>query len=149
MSLKYNRVTLLFSQLRFNVLKRFYKKIIIGASGIGMKGFLKTEHKYFDVEYSLPMNNLKEIIAEHVWEHLDFPSVATKWCYEALANDGSLIVAVPANETPEEYARDKHKFSFTQQGLTDMFKKQGFRTVQVVDDDRIRRSNSLIIRGIK
>ena len=150
MSWKYNRITLVFSEVRFHLLKRFYTKIVVGASGYAPLGYLKTEQKYFDVELPYPINNLKEIIADSVWEHLDFPSIATKNAYDALRVGGSLLIAVPLEETEEQYKKNGHKHRFTESQLREMFTKSGFKKIHLfARDKRIRRKINLIVEGIK
>ena len=152
MSLKYNRITVFGSFIRFLLLKNFYKKIILGAGGISIKGYLKTEQSYFDIEHKwkyFKPNKLEAIIAEHVFEHLDHPELAARHCYDALKAGGELTIAVPAG--PQ--AKDKeygHKRVFTEDSLSDMLKTAGFVELQrLIIDSRIRRENSLIIKAIK
>ena len=154
MSIRYNRVTVFFSFLRFTLLKRYYKKIIIGAGGVGVKGYLKTEMNYFDVEKPLGLSNLEEIISEHVWEHLSLPLHATINCYNALAEGGKLIVSVPhpSAETPEEYIKWGHKTTFTTESLKNMFELADFKEVRRFTgngDIFYRDTPSIIIEGVK
>lgn len=152
--LKYNRITIFFSWLRFLLLKRFYKKIIIGASGRGLKGYLKTEEKYFNVlraKHWYRVGDLKSIIAEHVWEHLPNPEFATKMAYQHLAKGGELLIAVPDGSDENGVPRKDygHYWCFTKQELINMLKRVGFRNINIVEDDRVIRTGSIIIRGIK
>ena len=155
MSLRYNKATVFFSFLRFTLLKRYCKKIIIGAGGQGIKGYLKTEMNYLDVELPLGLNNLDEIISEHVWEHLEHPIQATINCYNALAKGGKLIISVPhpSAETPEEYIKWGHKSTFTNETLKELFSFVGFREVKVINKSKYnifyRDTPSIIVEGVK
>ena len=68
MSLKYNRLTIFGSYLRFLFIKKYFKKIILGASGLRIRGYLQTEENYFNIENSndwqtyFNQDSLKEII---------------------------------------------------------------------------------------
>ncbi len=156
MSLRYNRVTVQLSKLRFMLLKKFYSKFVIGAGGVGPKGYLKTEGSYLDVESRfdmLDLDDVQEIISEHVWEHLDDPLLATNNCYNSLRRFGKLIVSVPhpSAETPEEFIKWGHKTTFTAESLTKMFKLAGFKEVGDYTGHKIfyRDTPSIIIEGIK
>ncbi len=155
MSLRYNRVTVQFSKLRFMLLKRFYSKIIIGAGGQGIKGYLKTEGSYLDVEKPLGLSDLTEIVSEHVWEHLTLPLHGTINCYNALAMFGKLIVSVPhpSSETPEDFIKWGHKTTFTSITLKNLFELAEFREIREVPEDEYdifyRDTPSIIIEGIK
>ena len=159
MSLTYNRITVLGSHLRFLLLYKSYDKIIIGASGQKIKGFLPTEEKYFDVEnenhwYRFKYNSLTEIFSEHVWEHLSEPFWASYYCYDYLKSGGVLIIAVPDGDDPEQVKTDKppnwgHKHLFTYESLKDILQRAGFEKIQRIKDSRIIRQNSLIIKATK
>jgi len=153
---KYNRVTVFFSWLRFLLLKGFYKKIIIGASGRGLRGYLKTEGKYFDVlrkDHWEQVSNLSSIVAEGVWEHLIDPQLATTYAYCQLDYGGELVIAVPGHtEDISRMAEFGHLWHFEEEQLIDMFRLAGFKKVEIlVSDSRIKYScrECLIIRGIR
>jgi len=159
MSLRYNRITVLGSHLRFLLLYKSYDKIIIGASGQKIKGFLPTEEKYFDVESfkhwsRFKRESLSEIISEHVWEHLEYPSIASMYCWQYLKPKGVLILAVPDGDDPEQVKTDKppnwgHKHLFTFRMLKRILLSAGFEKIQRIKDSRIIRQNSLIIKATK
>lgn len=155
--LKYNRVTVFFSHLKFLLLKNFYKKIIIGASGRGLKGYLKTEEKYFNVlDYKswMQVGELYSIVAEGVWEHLTDPQVATNLAWLSLSVGGELLLAVPDHtEEMDRSVEFGHLWHFSESELVGMLRKAGFKMVEVLgNDNRIKASckeRCLIIRGIK
>lgn len=153
--LKYNRVTVFFSWIRFLLLKRFYKKIIIGASGRGLRGYLKTEEKYFNVlsiNHWSQVGDLESIVAEHVWEHLPHPEFATKMAYRYLSNGGELLLAVP-DDSAEKGTPSKelgHFWCFSPISLRKLLQDAGFRKIKIlIDDNRVREKKSYIIQGIK
>ena len=97
MSRKYNRITVFISYLRFILLKNFYKKIIVGASGRNIKGYLATEQRYLDITNDdwkkyFDSSSLDEIIAEHVFEHLENPDIAFYNCWQMLKPGGRFFI---------------------------------------------------------
>lgn len=78
-------------------------KVIIGAGGTSLVGWVATDHPLVDV---VDLNSLKSLfeigsvqafLAEHVWEHLapEQALVAAVHCYRLLVPGGHLRIAVP------------------------------------------------------
>ena len=153
--LKYNRITVFFSWLRFLLLKRFYKKIIIGASGRGLKGYLKTEEDYFNVlNYTdwEQVDGLESIFSEQVWEHLPHPEFATKMAYRRLAKGGELLIAVPDGSIEKGIPSKEsgHFWCFSLVQLWKLLQDAGFYQIKILEsDDRVRADKLHIIQGIK
>lgn len=160
MSIKYNRITVLGSYLRFLIYRNSSKKIIIGAAGQKIDGYLLTEEKYFNVENSFnwhksfTQDTLEAIIAEHVWEHLNYPRIAIALCYDYLKNDGILTIAVPDGDDLQQVKQNYppkwgHKSMFTEKQLINLFQQAGFKDIKRVNDIKIHRKDSLTISGTK
>tara|TARA_Y100000816_G_C26092888_1_gene577845 strand:- start:1558 stop:2226 length:669 start_codon:yes stop_codon:yes gene_type:complete len=122
-------------------------KIIIGAADTAYPGWISTNiysidllnSKSFDKYFnSIKINN---ILAEHVFEHLTYEEgiVAAKNCYDYMAVDGRMRVAVPDGYFPSqeyiEYVKpggvgpgcDDHKVLYNYKLLSEVFKTANFK----------------------
>ena len=157
MSRKYNRITVFISYLRFILLKNFYKKIIVGASGRNIKGYLATEQRYLDITNDdwkkyFDSSSLDEIIAEHVFEHLENPDIAFYNCWQMLKPGGKLVLAVPDGDDPEQVKKNRppnfgHKKMFNLSSLTLSLEANGFTKFKKTTNPKISRQDSLIIEA--
>jgi predicted SAM-dependent methyltransferase len=86
----------------FNLTKRDIN-IVIGASNISQAGFIPTEAHFLNLlkeenwKKHFSKKPIKNILAEHVWEHLTIEEgmEAAKICYKFMAPEGRLRIAVP------------------------------------------------------
>jgi predicted SAM-dependent methyltransferase len=125
-------------------------KVVIGAGEFNNNpGWLHTQENELnllndeDWEKKFKRNSLEVILAEHVWEHLDFEEgiEAAKVCFAFLKPGGYIRCAVPdAFFQDEEYQRivqiggpgpvdhpaASHKIVYNYKTLTAMFKEAGF-----------------------
>ena len=131
-------------------------RVMIGASGTEMEGWIATEQSLVDLlqpasweRFFLP-DSLDAVIAEHVWEHLT-PSqgfVAANTCFQFLRPGGYLRVAVPDGNhpSPAYIARvrpggtgpgaDDHKVLYNFHTFSEVFQQAGFdvRLIEYFDD---------------
>lgn len=85
-------------------------KVIIGAGGTNYSGWISTDQITIDIldENSFSKffkkNSISNILAEHVFEHLDFNQGyrAIKNCYEYLKVGGVIRIAVPDGNFPND-----------------------------------------------
>jgi predicted SAM-dependent methyltransferase len=120
------------------------KKIILGAGGDFYKGFQQTDKLYLDIEKPevwerrFKDGDIDNLLAEHVWEHLDDDVTATEMCFKYLKEGGVLRLAVPDGYNPDmEYidfvspggsggGADDHKRLYDIDSLTDLLQNAGF-----------------------
>lgn len=119
-------------------------KIVIGASGTNFQGWISTDQELLDLLSPhrwlawLDIASVDNILAEHVWEHLDpaESDVAAGTCMTYLKPGGRIRVAVPDALHPDEEYRaycgignqDGHKQFFTHETLRRLFDDRGFET---------------------
>lgn len=117
------RLGAVFRRLRL----RHAKKIVIGASGIGVPGWIATEQKELDVtkwdsfaRYWSP-GTRRAFFAEHVWEHLTpaEADAANANCFGFLARGGRLRIAVPDGLHPDPLYREHVAVGGTGPGAED------------------------------
>lgn len=121
-------------------------KLVIGASGLTQKGWIKTEQAFLDLldestwQHYFPAKNVEAILAEHVWEHLNMKDgqLAAGICYTYLKPNGYLRIAVPDGYHPSEdyinhvkpggsgIGADEHKVLYTYQSLKQLLEQCGF-----------------------
>jgi len=89
-------------------------KIILGAALTNQAGWLSTNEEYLDIsiredwERILPRKSMiKRMVAEHVFEHLTKEEMlrAISLCHEYLIPGGTLLIAVPDGNHPDEEYR--------------------------------------------
>lgn len=126
---------------------KYSKKIIIGSCFTYQKGWYATDYPEIDITSIKQCskywrkNSKSAFVAEHVWEHLDKDEAikGAKCCYFFLKRNGRLRIAVPDGNHPDpDYidhvkpngiglgSRD-HKFLYTIDNLTQIFRDAGFR----------------------
>ena len=132
-------------------------KVVIGASGIVQKGWLRTEVEFLnmlnlsDWQRFFKPNSIAVIIAEHVWEHLTISDgeLAIQNCFEYLKPGGYLRIAVPDGfHVSKQYVEmvrpgghgagaDDHKVLYNYQTLTQSLENAGFKTtlLEYFDED--------------
>jgi len=121
-------------------------RIVIGASGIVPKGWLRTEVEYLNLlkedtwKKFFKENQISAILAEHVWEHLTIKEgeLAARNCFKFLKKGGYIRVAVPDGFFPDENyinhvrvngegpGADDHKVLYNYKTLRKVFEKAGF-----------------------
>jgi len=83
-------------------------RIVVGAGGFAPAGWTPLEECDLNIEEEsswkrrFSQGSLDNILAEHVWEHLDHPEEAARLAFEYLAPGGTLRVAVPDGYCPDE-----------------------------------------------
>lgn len=122
-------------------------KIIIGAALTRDSGWLSTNEIYLDITrenhwrraFRTP-NRISRIVSEHVFEHLTNAEMkcALKCCYMYLQEGGSLLIAVPDGNHPNELYRrntginghgadaQDHKQFITYESLSTALLENGF-----------------------
>lgn len=150
------RQTILAAKLRKRIQEASDLRIMIGASGTELDGWIPTEQSLVDLlapqtwERFFQTGSLDAIIAEHVWEHLTTEQglIAAQTCFQFLKEDGYLRVAVPDGNHPSpEYidsvrpggsgaGADDHKVLYTYQTFGDLFRNAGFdvRLIEYFDE---------------
>lgn len=133
--------------LKDKMAKMGMKKIIVGASGTGMDGWVSTDQgdlnllKLSDWEFYFKKNDLDALLAEHVWEHLSQQdgAIAAKNIYQFMKKGGYARIAVPDGYFPDQeyinYVKpgghgagsDDHKVLYTIDTLTNVFESVGFK----------------------
>ncbi|HYK73126.1 MAG TPA: methyltransferase domain-containing protein [Pseudoneobacillus sp.] len=125
-------------------------KVVIGAGEFNHNpGWLQTKEtelnllKRSDWEEKFSLNTIEVILAEHVWEHLDYEEgiKAARNCYDFLKPKGYVRCAVPdaffRNEEyqkvvqiggpgPKDHPAASHKIVHNHKTLTSMFEEAGF-----------------------
>lgn len=147
-------VTPVNKQLHKTVVKKQFEKqiltkplkLVVGASGLTQKGWIKTEQAFLDLleqstwQQYFPNRNVEAILAEHVWEHLSPEDglKAASICFEYLKPEGYLRIAVPDGFHPSEkyinhvkpngtgIGADEHKVLYTYKSLKELLEKCGF-----------------------
>lgn len=122
-------------------------KIIIGAGRIPQEGWVSTEKSFLNIlvrrdwEKLFTEGSIKNIFAEHVWEHLTDrdTELANKNCFDFLKEGGVLRIAVPDGlHTDKEYVNyvkpgghgrgsDDHKILYTYTTMKERLEKAGFQ----------------------
>jgi predicted SAM-dependent methyltransferase len=130
--------------LRRNIARAKQLRIVVGASGTGDPGWIRTDFQYLNLLHSADWrrffrsDSIDAILAEHVWEHLDPDEglTAARTCFTFLRPGGYIRVAVPDGLNPDptyiEYVRPGspadmgHKTLFTYKTFEELFRKAGF-----------------------
>jgi predicted SAM-dependent methyltransferase len=151
------RRTLAARRLRRQIEEANDLRVMIGASGTDMDGWIATEQSLVDLlqpetwaRFFQP-HSVDAVIAEHVWEHLTLEQgrVAAATCFQFLRAEGYLRVAVPDGNHPSpdyiERVRpggiglgaDDHKVLYNFRTFGDIFRQAGFqvRLIEYFDDD--------------
>jgi len=77
----------------------------------------------------------------HVLEHIHLLHETVDWLKDKLLNDGSLIIAVPNNESEDAkiyqehwaaYDVPRHLYHFTQKSITQLFEQEGFQLTKKI-----------------
>ncbi len=122
-------------------------RLVVGASGIYQRGWIRTEQEYFNLldgrqmEALVGSNKLTAMLAEHVWEHLTPAEgrLAAINCRRLLKPGGYLRLAVPDALHPDpvyrEHSRiggagpgaDDHKTFYSWRSLSEMLEKVGYQ----------------------
>jgi predicted SAM-dependent methyltransferase len=122
-------------------------KLNIGSAGVNSDdSWLPTDIDILDItdhgNWSSLLNKIrfKNIMAEHVWEHLteEHTALANKNCYDFLERGGGLRIAVPDGNHPDEKyiewvrvggngeGADDHKILYTYDVMKQKLEKVGF-----------------------
>jgi predicted SAM-dependent methyltransferase len=121
-------------------------RLVVGAAGTRFDGWLSTNERLLNLlrpetwREWLDENSVKIILAEHVWEHLSESEgiAAAKTCFQFLAPDGRLRLAVPDALKPDpayhEYCRSYpgHKVFHDYRSLSQVLRAAGF-TVHLLE----------------
>lgn len=127
-------------------------KIIVGGAGTKFNGWINTDINILDITSSsnwqqlFKTNDLSNILAEHVWEHLtkDESKKALDNCFKFLKKGGRLRIAVPDGYFPDKdyinYVKpgghgpgsDDHKILYTYVKLSNELEGAGF-SIQLVE----------------
>ena len=157
---------LLMRYLKFRVKASSNKddiKIVIGASNIYQKGWIRTEFDFLDITNEndwaslFRKNSINAILAEHVWEHLTEEEglAAAKNCYKFLKKNGYLRLVIPDGyHNSQEYidyikpgghgnGADDHKVMYNYISLGKMLDKVGFNVKYLEWFDENRQFNSI------
>jgi predicted SAM-dependent methyltransferase/GT2 family glycosyltransferase len=122
-------------------------KIIVGANGTSVPGWLSTDYPCVDVTDTRTLRRLfglgrvSAILAEHVWEHLsnEQARLAARNCYALLRPGAYVRVAVPDGNHPDPIYIDRvrpggcgpgandHKVLYNLDTLSEVFRSAGFR----------------------
>ena len=123
--------------------------LIVGAGGKPQKGWIPTERHQLDLvdrsswQRWFQPGQIRAILAEHVWEHLDEPDarIAASNCFEFLRPGGYVRCAVPDGFHPSEtyieqvrpggcgLGADDHRTLYNYQSLSELFASAGFEIV--------------------
>jgi len=147
------------------------KKLVVGSSDVTQNGWMASEVKFLDAtkyadwdNYFRP-NYLSNILAEHVWEHiqLKLSKVALSNCYKYLKKRGRLRIAVPDGFNPSKSYIDHvspngpdhndhgHKVLYNYEILSGLLKSVGFKVKLLEYYDRkgnFHKNNWLIKDGL-
>tara|TARA_Y100001935_G_scaffold250652_1_gene251176 strand:- start:39518 stop:40153 length:636 start_codon:yes stop_codon:yes gene_type:complete len=132
-------------------------RIVVGASGIVPHGWVGTEIQFLNLlkestwRNFFQENQVKAILAEHVWEHLTLEEgeLAAKNCFKFLKKGGYVRVAVPDGYFPDEKyinhvkingigdGADDHKVLYNYKTFSEVFEKAGFQInlLEYFDED--------------
>lgn len=125
-------------------------KLIIGASSQNYDGWIQTQQEDLDLlkredwEESFGNKKVHNILAEHVWEHLNYEEAikSAKILYDFLNEDGLIRMAVPdgnfKNEWyqnivqvggpgPKDHPAASHKIVYTYDTIAKPFIQAGFK----------------------
>jgi predicted SAM-dependent methyltransferase len=102
-------------------------KLVIGAGGNYFDGWISTDNDILDITNPLSWGKkfknkkIDNILAEHVFEHLNFRDVkkALFYIYDSLKVDGILRFAVPDGYHPSVYVRELTKPNGLEPGADD------------------------------
>jgi SAM-dependent methyltransferase len=92
------------------------------------------------IQHHLPTEGLDAININHVLEHLKNPKEVLEECHRLLRKDGLLIISVPDLRSPQFTLGKEnwflldlpfHLFHFTEEGLSRLLKKNGFKVRQI------------------
>lgn len=137
----------LYGRLILTLSKKDNIRIVVGASGIVPHGWVGTEIQYLNLlkestwRNFFQKNQVKAILAEHVWEHLtlDEGELAAKNCFKFLKKGGYVRVAVPDGFFPDKKyidhvkingigdGADDHKVLYNYKTFSKVFEKAGFQ----------------------
>jgi predicted SAM-dependent methyltransferase len=86
------------------------KKIVIGSAAKFQTGWIPTDMSYLNIleerdwDKLFNKNSIDAIMAEHVWEHLNYEDGkrGLQFCYEFLKHKGHVRIAVPDSLSPDE-----------------------------------------------
>jgi predicted SAM-dependent methyltransferase len=115
-------------------------RIIVGAAEDSYEGWIGTDKAVLnllretDWAYQFKSNPVDAILAEHVWEHLDFSAaiVAALNCFKYLKPGGYMRVAVPDGLHPDHEYIDRVKPGGTGVGSDDHHVLYTYRTLKTV-----------------
>lgn len=125
-------------------------KLIIGASSQNYEGWIQTQKEELDLtkrldwEESFGVRKIHNILAEHVWEHLNEEEaiIAAKILYDFLDENGLIRIAVPDGNFRNEWYQNivqvggpgpidhpaaSHKVLYTYKTITKPFIQAGFK----------------------
>lgn len=147
----------LYGRLILTLSKKDNIRIVVGASGIVPHGWVGTEIQYLNLlkestwRNFFQKNQVKAILAEHVWEHLtlDEGELAAKNCFKFLKKGGYVRVAVPDGFFPDKKyidhvkingigdGADDHKVLYNYKTFSEVFEKAGFKInlLEYFDED--------------
>ncbi len=151
------RRLLMARELRDRVATADQLRLIVGAGGTDMEGWIPTEQCLVDLlqpetwaTYFQP-STVQGILAEHVWEHLteEEGRIAARTCFQFLEPGGYLRVAVPDGNHPSPDYIDKvrpggtgigaddHKVLYNHQTFSEIFRAAGFdvRLIEYFDTE--------------
>jgi len=102
-------------------------KVVIGAGGTGFPGWLSTDIPDFDItnpthwEYYFKKSSISNILAEHIFEHLNFHEVkiGLTLAKQYLKPGGVCRIAVPDGNHPSQYVYDLTKPGGIEPGADD------------------------------
>ncbi len=135
--------------LKFRLETSAEKRIIVGAGGTRVSGWIATQQSDLDLlnpshwDRLFKPNTLAALLAEHVWEHLDPEDglTAAKMCHTYLRPGGYFRIAVPDGFHPDPRYIDwvrpggsgdgshDHKILYTHDTLKKVLEEAGFEVV--------------------
>jgi predicted SAM-dependent methyltransferase len=138
-------------EIEETIAKKRPLKIIVGSTKTSQQGWIATEQGFLDLLKKEDFSKLfgsyliTNILAEHVWEHLDKDEgyTALKNCFDQLAVGGNVRIAVPDGNHPDPlYIKSvdvgalkskvgDHKVLYTYKTLNKLFTDIGFKTTLV------------------
>lgn len=129
-------------------------KIIIGANDTYQSNWISTNQSFLDLlkeedwRALFSFNSISNIVAEHVWEHLDYIDGvnAAIRCKKFMEIGGKLRVAVPDKNHPNRYYNelcktngvgniygDQHKIFYDYKLIQKMLSEAGFRDIKLLE----------------
>lgn len=138
-------------KLKFFRLKNKKIKIIIGAGSTKYKGWISTDIHFLDITQEkdwnkyFKKNEISNIIAEHVFEHLTKENfeISLKIIKKYLKYNGIIRLAVPDANHPSEYYKElvgingsgcgafDHKEFYNHNSLTNIADKNGYKIEKI------------------